>query len=118
MLKSDVRVGHGITVLALSGWINGDKSCQAIHDDLRELLAQGDRKFVLDLAEVTGMNSLGLGCIIAGFVACKRHDAVMEICNPSRKVENALRFAQVVPQLFEVHRSRGDAIKALEENVS
>jgi anti-anti-sigma factor len=118
MLKVDEKQLEGIRVLYLHGWIDGSQTCDAIHQHVKDRLDAGDRRFLVNLSDVSWSNSLGLGCLIASYVTCVRRDAHLEICSPSRRIETEMRISRLIPELFTPYATEAEALKALRERAA
>ncbi len=60
-----------VTVLDLTGKITLGEGGQALRDELRLYLAKGVRRMVLNLAEVSYVDSSGLGELVSAFTGMK-----------------------------------------------
>jgi anti-anti-sigma factor len=77
-----------VAVVSLTGPIAlGDTSAK-LHKYLRDLVDQGSRQVLLDLAGVTTLDSSGLGTLVAGYTTVERVGGQLKLVNlPTRVVE-------------------------------
>jgi anti-sigma B factor antagonist len=63
---------NGAVVLALSGAMLGGPEASSLNAELHRVAETGARAVVLDLTQVTHMNSSGLGLLIAGLTTMRK----------------------------------------------
>ena len=105
------RDANGVTVLSLTGRVVlGDESNQ-LRTKLKELLEGGNKKLVLDLAEVKYIDSAGLGTLVAGFTSAQNQDANMKLANLTKKFDEQLHITKLVT-VFDVYDTVEGAVKS------
>ena len=106
--EKDLR---GVTVLQLAGRVTlGDESSQ-LRAKIKDALARGKAQLVLDLAEVTYIDSAGLGTLVAGYTSAQNQGASMKLANLTTKFREQLNITKLVT-VFEVFDSVGGAVKS------
>jgi len=101
----------GVTVLQLSGRITlGDESSQ-LRTKIKDVLGRGKSSLVLDLAEVTYIDSAGLGTLVAGFTSAQNQGANMKLANLTKRFDEQLHITKLVT-VFDVYKSVEDALKS------
>jgi anti-sigma B factor antagonist len=93
----------GIVVVDAYGRVTVVEQSQPLADTIRELLADGRRKIVVNLANVPFIDSLGIGDIVRGYAAARREGAMLKLCAAAgrvRAVFDATQLAGVI-ELFE-----------------
>jgi anti-sigma B factor antagonist len=81
-LRVSVAHGDGETVVAVAGELDMSTAEQlsgTVNDELR----QGPRRIVLDLADLTFCDSLGLGTLVVLSRTARVHEAYLVVRNPS-----------------------------------
>jgi len=102
---------NGATVLELSGRITlGDESSQ-LRSKIKEVLARGKNRLILDLGECGYIDSAGLGTLVAGYTSAQNQGASMKLVNLTKKFREQLNITKLVT-IFEVFDSVEDAIKS------
>jgi len=99
----------GIVVLQVSGKLMGGPDADAFDQQLKQILGEGGRKILVDLGDVTWVNSTGLGILIAGHAQVGRAGGEMKLCKVSRRVESIL----MVTRLNMIFESYADESQAL-----
>ena len=81
-------------------------SCPATYCNV----AAGDHRFVMDLGEITMLDSSGIGLLVRCLTAAKQSAGAVKLLNPSKFVVQTLRMTGLL-NLFQVF---GDLDRALE----
>src|ERR1035437_4661901 len=103
----------GVTILQLAGRITlGDES-NALRTKIKELLGQGKTRLVIDLAEVTYIDSAGLGTLVAGFTSAQNQGASLKLANLTKRFHETLNITKLVT-VFDVFDTAAQAIKSFE----
>ena len=101
----------GVTVLALSGRITlGDESNQ-LRTKIKDILGQGMKRLVLDLGNVSYIDSAGLGTLVAGYTSAQSQGASMKLANLTKRFREQLHVTKLVT-VFEVYESVDAAVKS------
>ena len=112
----DVNVEHkeGVIVLKLSGrivGIAGGELRQVIEEQLQS--ASESPKFLFDFADVSRMDSSGLGTLIGLHVSVARKEGRIGVINVSNSINNLLVIGRLITT-FERFESEAEAIAALQ----
>src|ERR1700749_2620510 len=109
--KLHTRQVDGVTVVDVSGTITlGDGSSQ-LRNTLHELIEKGDKKILLNLGEVTYIDSSGIGELVAGFTSSSNRQGVVKLLGLTTRVKALLQSAKPYP-VFDVHEEEAHAIKS------
>ena len=101
----------GTTILKLSGRVTlGDESNQ-LRNRIKDILSRGKTRLILDLAEVSYIDSAGLGTLVAGFTSAQSQGASVKLVNLTRKFHEQLHITKLVT-VFEVYNTLEEAIKS------
>jgi anti-sigma B factor antagonist len=107
---------HGdVAVLALAGKFLGGKECTEVYAKTKQLIDQGVIKVVVDLGNVSLMNSSGLGALVGSLISLRKVDGALKLCCVKERMEGLL-VASDVMQLFETHKSAIEAVEAFGGN--
>ncbi len=101
-----------VSVIDLQGKLVAGVGDILLREAVNELLAAGEKKILLDLSEVTHIDSSGVGELVASKRIAARFGAVVKATRASQSVERVLRIAQILP-LFNLHENRESAVEAL-----
>jgi anti-sigma B factor antagonist len=73
----------------------------ALQDRVRALIP-GTTRIVLDLTDVTYLDSSGLGTLVGLYVSCKKGGSTLKLIHLSERVKELLRLTQLAA-IFEGH---------------
>ncbi|MFB3851623.1 MAG: STAS domain-containing protein [Acidobacteriota bacterium] len=110
-MKFDVLEKGDVTVIQLSGRITLGSGDVKLRDKLVEELEKGKKKIVLDLGEVSFMDSAGLGELVAAYTSAKRHGAQVKLSNLTKKIDDLLDITRL-SSVFETYTSTDEAVKS------
>jgi len=97
-LKVEVSDQNGVTVVRLSGRLVYAETA-AFKDEVKRRMPQAKR-IVLDLTDLTFMDSAGLGVIVSLYVSAKAAGCELGLINLNKQLRELLRFTRVL-SLFE-----------------
>jgi anti-sigma B factor antagonist len=116
-LKIMDREVDGVTVLALEGRIVLGEETIALREKVKGLLAAGKKKFVLDLKNVTMIDSSGLGALVTVHASAKSAGATLQLCNLGSRTNELLQMTRLLT-VFEVFDSEADAVRSMTKTAS
>jgi anti-sigma B factor antagonist len=116
-LKITTREVDGVTVLELDGRIVLGEETVTLREKVKSLLAEGKNKIVLDLKNVSMIDSSGLGTLVAIYSSAKAAGATMRLCNLSSRTDELLQMTRLLT-VFEVSDSVDDAVRAMSKAAS
>ena len=113
-LKMTERVVDGVVVVALEGRIVLGEESNALREKVKSLLAAGQKKIVLNMDNVTYIDSSGLGTLVASHSSARAQGASLKLCNLGSKFQEILQVTKLVT-VFEVYPSEADAIASFKK---
>ena len=78
MTNSEV---NGTSVVTLDGRIVLGEESKSLREKLRGLLAAGNKKIVLNMDNITYIDSTGLGTLVVAQVSAKTQGVSLKLCN-------------------------------------
>ena len=102
---------NGVTVLALSGRITLGEESNQLRTRIKDILGQGMKRLVLDLGNVSYIDSAGLGTLVAGYTSAQSQGASMKLANLTKRFREQLHITKLVT-VFEVYDSVEGAVKS------
>jgi len=100
-----------VAILRVSGTIMGGPDADAFHGVVRGALADGRRHLLVDLGEVSWVNSSGLGILIASYTRVRREKGALKLLNVSRRIESILMVTKL-NTFFESFQDETRAIRS------
>ncbi len=89
------EIKPGIVVLEMSGRILMGPDCQRIEQELEQLLRQNQTRVIFDVAEVSTIDSAGVGKIVRCYSQLKKAGGVLRMAGVKGMLEGAFRITQV-----------------------
>ncbi len=119
-MRHTVEKSEGISVIVIQGDLWGgtetcDLQCE-IREEVAELISQGEQKFILDLARIRRVNSLGIGVLVAIHVSIQNAGGELRICSVNERPRAALEITGL-KNLFNIHETRAHAVEAFTARV-
>ncbi|HXN98591.1 MAG TPA: STAS domain-containing protein [Candidatus Acidoferrales bacterium] len=105
------RAGNGITVLEVHGRIILGHGNVVLRDAVRDLLAGGSTKIILNLSEVEHIDSAGLGELVRSHTSLRKAGGQLKLLNPSAKIRDMLKMS-MLHKVFDVQNDEASAIKS------
>ena len=114
-MSMNVKLRHvsGVTVLDLSGKITLGEGSIGLRDAVRDALAAGSKKILLNIGDVTYIDSAGLGELVAAYTSVKNAGGDLKLTNLSKKVKDLLVITKLLT-VFDVKENEKDAIAAFQ----
>ena len=85
-----------VTVLILSAVTMNDALGAVLHPKVKELLAAGKTKLVIDLGKVKWFGSTSLGALLASYTSVKEAGGELVVARPSRKIHSVFVYTQII----------------------
>lgn len=108
-LKFSLRLTEGIVVVDLVGRIEIGDTSTALSQILRTLIEEGKRRVLIDLADVTFLDSTGLGTLVAGFASFEKNGGRLKLLHLSPRVAELINVTKLYI-LFEIFDNEADAV--------
>ena len=107
----EVRQTKDVVILDLKGRLTAGLGDQILRDAIDELLAEGRRRILLNLSEVSFLDSAGVGELVAGLRTARRFGADLKLVNVGDRVYSTLDMARLLPT-FETYKDEAEAVKS------
>ena len=109
-MKASSRQVDGITVVDLSGRITLGEGSVVLRDTVRDLLAKGEKRLLLNLGEVTYIDSSGIGELVSAFTTVRNQGGELKLLNLTKKVHDLLQITKLYT-VFDVKEDETAAVK-------
>jgi anti-sigma B factor antagonist len=108
-VKLSTREQSGVMILDTSGTLTLGEGTSALRNKVRELVAAGSRNLILNLADVTYMDSSGLGELIGAHTTVTTAGGEMKLLNLAKRVHDLLKITKLYT-VFEVFEDEAAAV--------
>ena len=106
----EVRKNEEVVIVDMTGRLVGGIGDEILRNVVNELLAEGWKKILLNLSEVTSVDSAGTGELVASLKVSERFGAKLKLLNLHERVRKSLHLADLLP-VFEVFDDESAALK-------
>jgi anti-sigma B factor antagonist len=100
-----------VTVIDAVGRITLGEGASAFRDKVRELVAGGHKKLLLNLAEVSYIDSSGIGEMVSGYTTVTNQGGVLKLLSLTKRVKDLLQITKLYT-VFEVFEDEAAAVRS------
>ena len=110
-MKIKTRQVDGITIMDCSGRITLGEGSVQLRDAVRDLLSKGSKQILLNLGDVTYIDSSGIGELVSAFTTVKNSGGELKLLNLTKKVHDLLQITKLYT-VFDIKDDEATAISA------
>ena len=110
-VKLTTRQVGDVTVVDAVGRITLGDGASTFRDTIRDLAAGGKKKLLLNLAEVSYIDSSGIGELVSGFTTVTNSGGALKLLNLNKRVKDLLQITKLYT-VFDVHEDEAGAIRS------
>lgn len=110
-IKLTPRQVGDVTVVDAAGRITLGEGSSALRDTLREMVAKGQKKILLNLSEVSYIDSSGIGELVSGFTTVTNQGGSLKLLGLTKRVKDLLQITKLYT-VFDVHDDEASAVRS------
>ena len=110
-MKASTRQVDGITIVDLSGRITLGEGSVVLRDTIKDLLGKGQKKILLNLGDVSYIDSSGIGELVSAFTSVRNQGGELKLLNLTKKVHDLLQITKLYT-VFDVKDDEATAISS------
>ena len=110
-MKATNRQVDGVAVVDMSGRITLGEGSVVLRDTIRDLIGKGSKKILLNLGDVTYIDSSGIGELVSAFTAVRREGGELKLLHLTKKVHDLLQITKLYT-VFDIKDDEATAIQA------
>ena len=114
-LKMTNREVDGVSVVALDGRIVLGEESNALREKVKGLITSGKKKIVLNMDNVTFIDSAGLGTLVAAHHSAKSQGAGLRLCHLGNKFQEVLQITKLMT-VFDVYNTEAEAVASFSKS--
>jgi anti-sigma B factor antagonist len=111
-MNNEQRTEGSIVVLDLKGRLVLGDGDRLLKDKVNSLIFEGQRQIVLNLGDLSFMDSAGLGELVAAHASVTKAGGRIKVANLTKRVSDLLTITKVVT-VFDVYDSEAEALRSL-----
>jgi anti-sigma B factor antagonist len=106
-----------VTLLDLVGKLTIDHDAQRLKDKINSLIQQGRTQIVLNLTDVSYIDSGGLGQLVASYGSVAKTSGGLKLLGVSKRNHDLLSITRLVT-LFDAYDSESEAVESFRTHVT
>jgi anti-sigma B factor antagonist len=110
-LDINVRRRSEVQIIELRGQLRLGPAVDGLRKVMEEAIGQGDHRMVLNLADVSMIDSSGIGLLVRGLATTKERGGNLKLVKPSKFAVNTLKMVGVL-NLFQVFDDDDAAVQS------
>lgn len=110
-MKSTTRQVNGVSIVDLSGRITLGEGSTMLRDIVRDMIAKGNKKILLNLGDVTYIDSSGIGELVSAFTTVRNGGGELKLLNLTKKVHDLLQITKLYT-VFDITDDEASAIQS------
>ncbi len=111
-MKVRTRQLDGVRIVDLSGRLTVGDGGELVRDLLRDLFATGEKHILLNLRDVTYIDSFGIGELVWGMTSIRNRGGELKLCNVSKNVQHTLNITNL-SGVFDIHADEQAALASI-----
>ena len=112
-MKIKTRQVDGISIMDCSGRITLGEGSVQLRDAVRDLLAKGSKQILLNLGDVTYIDSSGIGELVSGFTTVTNQGGSLKLLGLTKRVKDLLQITKLYT-VFDVKDDEFTAVKSFD----
>ena len=113
-IKLSIREESGVTIVDLSGRLTLGEGASTLGIMVRQMTAAGHKNMLLNLGEVSVLDSAGMGVLVSAFANVKNQGGHLKLLNLSSRLKNLLLVTKLYT-VFEVYDDAAAAVRSFGE---
>ena len=110
-VKLSSRQVGDVSVVDVAGRITLGEGSSALRDALRDMVAKNHKKILLNLGEVSYIDSSGIGELVSGFTSVTNSGGQLKLLGLTKRVKDLLQITKLYT-VFDVHEEESSAIRS------
>ena len=110
-VKLTTRQVNDVTVIDAVGRITLGEGASMFRDTIRDMAQGGHKKVLLNLGEVSYIDSSGIGELVSGFTTVTNHGGNLKLLGLSKRVKDLLQITKLYT-VFEVYDDEAEAVRS------
>jgi len=110
-VKLTTRQVGDVTVIDATGRITLGEGASLFRDTVRDLATKGNKKLLVNLNDVSYIDSSGIGEMVSGFTTVTNHGGQLKLLGLSKRVKDLLQITKLYT-VFEVFDDEASAVRS------
>lgn len=110
-VKLTSRQVGDVTVIDAAGRITLGEGAIAFRETIRDLASKGNQKLLLNLSDVSYIDSSGIGELVSGFTTVRNQGGQLKLVGLTKRVQDLLQITKLYT-VFDVYDDEGTAVRS------
>jgi anti-sigma B factor antagonist len=110
-VKLTTRQVGDVSVIDAVGRITLGEGSSTLREKIKDVVNGGQKKILLNLGEVSYIDSSGIGELVSGFTTVTNHGGSLKLLNLTKRVKDLLQITKLYT-VFEVHDDEAGAVRS------
>ena len=110
-VKLATRQVGDVSVVDVAGRITLGEGSSALRETLRDMVSKNQKKILLNLGDVSYIDSSGIGELVSGFTTVTNSGGQLKLLNLNKRVKDLLQITKLYT-VFDVHEDEAGAIRS------
>jgi len=106
------RIGD-VTILQLIGRLELETGDIILRDTINHLVEEGQVKLVLDMKDVTRLDSAGIGMLVSKYLTVRRAGGTIKLLHPTERTDHLMDITKLTT-VFQVFDDEASAVKSFD----
>jgi anti-sigma B factor antagonist len=109
--KLQTRQVDGVTIVDIAGRITLGEGSSQLRDTLLSLVESGHKNILLNLSDVSYIDSAGIGELVASYTTLANRGGSLKLLGLTNRVKDLLQITKLYT-VFDVHETEAHALRA------
>ena len=114
-MKMNQEIKGDVVILRLSGQLMGGPDADAVRETILGALNQGYKKILIDLHDVSWVNSTGLGILISAHITAANTGGQVRLMHVSKRIDSIFMITRL-NTVFQAYEDEEGALKAFAQS--
>jgi anti-sigma B factor antagonist len=109
-LKFDIRHVDNVAIIDLSGRITMGEAAGMLRDTIKELIAEDHKNILLNLGDVSYIDSSGLGELVGAFATVGNRGGRLKLLHLQKRIKELMQVTKLLT-IFDVYDDEAQAVR-------
>jgi len=116
-MTTNIRQVGGVTIVDISGQIVLGEESARLRDVVSDLLSKEHRQILFNLAEVSYIDSTGLGALVGAFTSVRKQKGELKLLNLTNKVHGVMQITKLYT-VFDIMNDETEGVKSFAQSTA
>ena len=110
-IQLSTRQVGDVCVIDVVGRITLGEGASTLRESIRDLVTKGNKKILLNLGDVSYIDSSGIGELVSGFTSVANQGGVLKLLSLTKRVKDLLQITKLYT-VFDVYDDEATAVRS------